>query len=131
MINAIIHLNLKHNKTPNHLNPRNGFDEYNFYSSKVKQKYTNWEDLRNNTPGKQLSKLLEKSNEFCKGPKRILNSHHKKRIPRDRKILFRKRKKKKKIIHMNKINPTKEKNKKSVDLIKDNPKYFHPYTTKE
>ena len=157
MINVKTHLKFNKDTTAiNSSNPRNVFDQYNFYSNKVKWdeiddklKETSWDDLENETPETQIAKITEKVLNAVKdhAPKRIWSVKCQKRIPRDRRILFRKRKKtlsKKFTKDSKKIqqklqdieykltqsykNEEQLNEQKAVNAIKSNPKYFYSYT---
>ena len=138
-------------------NLRNQFDKYNFYSNKIdwnevnkKLETIDWEDLKDDVPNIQINRITQRIIDIVIDliPLKSANSHHKKKIPRDRRILFRKRKKilKKFTKDLKKINKNlldieyklnqsykKEEQSnevKAVNAIKENPKYFFSYTRK-
>lgn len=158
-IDVNVHINIECNKTSKQdFSPRNIFDEYNFHSKKVdwksikdELKETNWDDLENHPPEMQIIKLSETIMKIVmdRVPKKTLkNSSHCKRIPRDRRILFRKKRKvlKKFTKNIKKMQKKlldieielkrsyeyeeQENERKAVDAIKNNPKYFYSYTKK-
>ena len=149
-----LHLNEQNQKEIH--NARNVFDEYNFFSKKIDRasmksamKDKCWTDLHTYSTQEQLQIFTDWTIDIVKEyvPKRKTNRKNFYRIPRDRKILFRKRKNiMKKVVNQpltkklkNKLIDIEIKLKRSyqteqqieeqqaVDSIKNNPKFFFSY----
>ena len=160
LLNIKIHfdLHLNNEKEETH-NIRNVFDEYNFFSKtidwssmKSDMKDKSWTELPKHSTTDQLEMITDWVVNIIKEhvPKRKFNNKNFNKIPRDRKILFRKRKN----IFKKFVNPTKNQklNKKLINIeiklkqsyesekqnqerkatesIKNNPKFFYAYARK-
>ena len=139
--------------------PRNVFDEYNFHSKTInwvsireKMKDRLWTDLHDHSTADQLTIITDWITNIIKHyiPKRKPNNKKFQKIPRDRKILFRKRKNifrkfsnptrngksKQKLIDIEiKLKQSYEsekqsQEKKATESIKNNPKFFYAYAKK-
>ena len=161
IVDVTSHLSLTKtdNRNRNSKNLNSAFDQFNFYSNKIDWEIIN-EDFKNtdwhsiltpldSDPDTQYETFINKCINIISSndvPPKIFKNHSKKLIPRDRRILMRKRKKLRKRFSSRKTAKklveiefllqnsfTRERDKKETKAtakIKSNPKYFYSYANR-